>query len=291
MVVGTPLYAMFSGQARSRVAGTGGWAVTIYRDGPGSVIGETFHHSRFVPKLGGAAPSGTLVRVTEGELIGYSGGKAGAQGAGNSTGPHCHTHVYPRGVLAPRQSTSNYLRSLSLMPALGTGITLLPDPYVRQVQELAKAAGYAIVVDGYKGPKTEAVMRQVQADLGLKVDGIAGPATVGALEAKIAAKIKAEAAARARADAAKRAAELAARLAKESANMVTLIKDNEKPIESGYLVTPDGIVPISDHGGLSGGEVFALFRRLRDAQRNGTEPQFNRQEIAIMNHFFTLPVK
>ena len=91
--VGTPVYAMFSGMARYRVAGTGGWTITIDRDG-NPHRGETMHLSRangFV--LGGASH-----HVTESDLIAWSGGVKGAPGSGSASGPHLHAHVYVNGT-------------------------------------------------------------------------------------------------------------------------------------------------------------------------------------------------
>ena len=93
VVVGTPVYAMFSGMARYRAAGTGGWTITIDRDG-NPHRGETMHLSRangFV--LGGASH-----HVTEGDLIAWSCGRKGAPGSGSASGPHLHAHVYVNGT-------------------------------------------------------------------------------------------------------------------------------------------------------------------------------------------------
>lgn len=93
VIVGTPVYAMFSGTARYWKRGTGGYTITIYRDGFNQ-IGETMHLSRSNGfDLGGASR-----HVTEGDLIGYSGGAIGHPGAGSSTGPHLHAHVIVDGI-------------------------------------------------------------------------------------------------------------------------------------------------------------------------------------------------
>lgn len=52
---------------------------------------------------------------------------------------------------------------------------------VTKLQELLRAMGYQISVDGRFGPRTEAILKVAQTKLGLKADGIAGPKTWGAL--------------------------------------------------------------------------------------------------------------
>lgn len=92
VVVGTPVFAMFAGIARYRVAGTGGWTITI--EAPNGQVGELMHLSRsndFV--LGGPSRP-----VLEGELVAWSGGAKGAPGSGSATGPHLHAHVIVAGV-------------------------------------------------------------------------------------------------------------------------------------------------------------------------------------------------
>jgi peptidoglycan hydrolase-like protein with peptidoglycan-binding domain len=52
---------------------------------------------------------------------------------------------------------------------------------------LAGTAGYVpLVVDGQYGPKTRAVVEQIQTKLGLTVDGLAGKLTQAAIDAAIA---------------------------------------------------------------------------------------------------------
>ena len=113
--LGTPVYAMFSGMARYRVAGTGGWTITINRDG-NPHRGETMHLSRangFV--LGGASH-----HVNESDLIAWSGGVKGAPGSGSATGPHLHAHVYVNGI---RYGMEEYLAN----PAWAGGGALIEE--------------------------------------------------------------------------------------------------------------------------------------------------------------------
>jgi hypothetical protein len=52
---------------------------------------------------------------------------------------------------------------------------------VKRVQQALLDAGYTIGVDGIFGPQTDSVVRQLQKDRSLDVDGIVGPLTLGAL--------------------------------------------------------------------------------------------------------------
>ena len=91
--LGTPVYAMFSGMARYRVAGTGGWTISIERD-VDHQVGELMHLSR----ANGFVLGGARLAVTEGDLVAWSGGVKGAPGSGSATGPHLHAHVYVNGT-------------------------------------------------------------------------------------------------------------------------------------------------------------------------------------------------
>jgi len=69
--------------------------------------------------------------------------------------------------------------------------TLLPWPLVKQghqsehpvrtLQQLLRARGQTVAVDGIFGPKTDAAVRAFQQAKGLTVDGIVGPKTWAAL--------------------------------------------------------------------------------------------------------------
>lgn len=53
--------------------------------------------------------------------------------------------------------------------------------FVRQFQQRLRDRGWNISVDGDFGPKTEAIVRQFQAEKGLGVDGLVGPKTWNAI--------------------------------------------------------------------------------------------------------------
>jgi murein DD-endopeptidase len=90
--VGTPILAPAKGRIENTPNnGTGGNTVTLWHETPGLGLGyhdQFLHLSKFV-KPG---------HYNQGDIIGYSGGKAGAPGAGSSTGPHIHWHlILPNG--------------------------------------------------------------------------------------------------------------------------------------------------------------------------------------------------
>lgn len=91
--VGRPVFAPFSGTFRFRVAGTGGWTLTGISSEVRGAVSEGMHLSRAILPLGGSARY-----VTKGTLLGFSGGRRGAPGAGSSTGPHIHEHGILNGV-------------------------------------------------------------------------------------------------------------------------------------------------------------------------------------------------
>jgi Membrane proteins related to metalloendopeptidases len=78
--VGTPIPACSSGIVSFDVEGTGGNTATLTRSNGTKT--QYMHLSKF----------GTPGAVSEGDIIGLTGGAVGAPGSGNSTGPHCHVH-------------------------------------------------------------------------------------------------------------------------------------------------------------------------------------------------------
>ncbi|WP_207892925.1 M23 family metallopeptidase, partial [Micromonospora sp. MW-13] len=84
MSVGTRLPAAGGGVVTNNPNnGTGGYTVTIQHDN--GYRTQYLHLSQFL------LPNGT--RVGAGEVVGLSGGAAGAPGSGSSTGPHLHWHM------------------------------------------------------------------------------------------------------------------------------------------------------------------------------------------------------
>jgi peptidoglycan hydrolase-like protein with peptidoglycan-binding domain len=75
-----------------------------------------------------------------------------------------------------------------------TTTTILPWPLVRRgdqghpvpsLQDLLRARGHGITVDGIFGPRTDAAVRAFQQSRGLAVDGIVGPNTWTALVVQV----------------------------------------------------------------------------------------------------------
>ncbi|MCY1036667.1 M23 family metallopeptidase [Corallococcus sp. BB11-1] len=87
MGVGTPLRACASGQLLINWNnGTGGYTATVVM--ANGMRSQYLHLSGF---------NGGERMVRQGEIVGYSGGAAGAPGSGSSTGPHLHWHMVTSG--------------------------------------------------------------------------------------------------------------------------------------------------------------------------------------------------
>lgn len=162
--VGTRITAPAAGHVSYEYgSGSGGYIITLaLADSPGYKI-QFLHCSAF---------EGGNRNVSAGELLGYTGGAAGAAGAGSSTGPHVHVHMIdPNGVRE------------DVMPWFGGTSSATPaaSDAQAQIQEMLKAQGlYDGPVDGVFGPKS---WRGVQTWLaryslyGGAIDGIPGPNT------------------------------------------------------------------------------------------------------------------
>jgi murein DD-endopeptidase MepM/ murein hydrolase activator NlpD len=83
--VGTPLPSVMNGVLHNDYgAGSGGYMATVRQADGWSCI--FMHCSKLYDNLNGK-------NVSAGDIIGLSGGKAGAAGAGDSTGPHLHLQI------------------------------------------------------------------------------------------------------------------------------------------------------------------------------------------------------
>jgi Putative peptidoglycan binding domain/Peptidase family M23 len=162
--VGTPIVAPNAGFVSYEYGnGSGGYIISLaLADSPGYVM-QFLHCSAF---------EGTNRDVKPGDLLGYTGGAAGAPGAGSSTGPHVHLHIInPNGG---REDVMPWF--VSAPPAVAS---------VREYQTLLNNYGYGLDVDGINGPKTKAAVKDFQTNHGLTVDGIVGPATTAELRKPI----------------------------------------------------------------------------------------------------------
>lgn len=74
-------------------------------------------------------------------------------------------------------------------PSLGYDNAGFTTEYIRERQAELKSLGYyTMELDGMRGPGTIAAVKRFQKDAGLQQDGLPGPKTRGALQAKLAAK-------------------------------------------------------------------------------------------------------
>ncbi|MDB5194082.1 MAG: hypothetical protein JWN50_96 [Parcubacteria group bacterium] len=110
--VGTPVMAVRSGVIKAQgntdlqpgCYSYGRWILVEHDNGLSTIYG---HLSATLVSTGQA--------VTTGEVIGYSGGQPGADGAGYSTGPHLHLGLYvTAGVTVQRYSTSIGCKNVSI---------------------------------------------------------------------------------------------------------------------------------------------------------------------------------
>lgn len=185
--VGTPIPAPTDGRVENIPNnGSGGNTVNLYHaDGKKD---QFMHLSRFV----------NPGNYKQGQIIGYSGGKAGAPGSGSSTGPHIHWHlILPGGrrvnpleyvdgagpvVLSGWKGLQAYLKRHY---GYGGPIDGIAGPNTwKSMQNFVKQYGYNGPIDGLPGPNTwKAVQRFLNRYYGYTgaIDGIAGPMTNAAL--------------------------------------------------------------------------------------------------------------
>ncbi|MEV0650816.1 M23 family metallopeptidase [Phytomonospora sp. NPDC050363] len=136
MSVGTRLPAAGGGVVTNiPFNGTGGHTVSIQHDD--GYRTQYMHLSQFL--LGNGA------RVNAGDVVGLSGGAAGAPGSGSSTGPHCHWHmINPSGV---RVNPLDYISdgggpppfdiwrdNMKLIQSTNRGIALVGPGYFRPLR-------------------------------------------------------------------------------------------------------------------------------------------------------------
>ncbi|WP_064741965.1 peptidoglycan DD-metalloendopeptidase family protein [Hamadaea tsunoensis] len=161
MAVGTSLPACGAGTIENiPYNGTGGHTVTIHLGG--GYRSQYMHLSRFLLATGTAVSAGTIV--------GLSGGAAGADGAGNSTGPHLHWHLIdPSGV--------------RLNPlAYAGGASTSSEGAI--LQKIGNAGGYTGPMDGVPGANTWIGVQTVMRGYGYSgpIDGVPGTNTYAALQ-------------------------------------------------------------------------------------------------------------
>lgn len=169
MPVGTPLPACGAGTITNIANnGTGGNTVTINLGGGWK--SQYMHLSRFTT-------NGKT--VAQKDVVGWSGGAAGAPGAGSSTGPHCHWHLIdPNGT---RVNALNYVSTgggSTKLPKTSTEDDGQPGPifYKRMQNWLRLTAGYTGPIDGEPGKNTYAALQSAMRAYGYTgvTDGVMG---------------------------------------------------------------------------------------------------------------------
>lgn len=159
---GTPIIAPNPGVVSYEAGnGSGGYIITLALDNSPGYRMQFLHCSGF---------EGGNRHVSEGEVIGYTGGIKDAPGSGSSSGAHVHIHmVDPNG------------NREDVMPWFAQSAGSSAVASVTEYQNLLNSHGYGLVVDGVHGPATDAAVRDFQAKRGLAVDGVVGPATTAEL--------------------------------------------------------------------------------------------------------------
>lgn len=159
MSVGTPITAPCNGRLENwNSGGSGGYIAKLYHEDGTNQHDEFLHLSKF------ATPG----YYKQGQIIGWSGGKAGAPGAGSSTGPHCHWHL----ILGNG-------RRVNPLDYLNNGPTSLSG-WAGIQSYLKRHWGYTGVIDSVPGKLTWTAMQKfLKAGWGYQgpIDGLPGPMT------------------------------------------------------------------------------------------------------------------
>lgn len=140
---------------RAKVIGGYGNAITIAHIVNGKKYETLYAHLHTISVKVGQV-------VKQGQPIGIKGT------TGNSTGIHLHFEIHKPVYAAGQPHAVNPLH-------------FIVDSDVVEVQKLLVEVGYNIVVDGIAGPLTEKAIKSFQKSNGLTADGIAGVATISAL--------------------------------------------------------------------------------------------------------------
>lgn len=169
--VGTPIYAPNPGYVSYEYgSGSGGYIITLaLSNSPGYKM-QFLHCSSF---------EGTNRNVNEGDLLGYTGGAAGAPGAGSSTGAHVHVHlVDPNGN---REDVQPWFGNYGVSGG-GSGSTPAAGVDYAEVQTLLAGRGfYSGAIDGEFGRQSWTAVQNLVATFGFMdanyIDGIPGSRT------------------------------------------------------------------------------------------------------------------
>lgn len=170
--VGTPIYAPNPGQVTYEYGnGSGGYFISLALENSPGYVMQFLHCSAF---------EGGNRRVSEGDLIGYTGGAKGAPGSGSSTGAHVHVHlVDPNGV---REDVLPWFQSAA-SPAPAPSASA--DP--KELQRLLTDRGYySGAIDGELGRQSWTAVQTLCADFGFMdasyIDGVPGKKTYAGMQ-------------------------------------------------------------------------------------------------------------
>jgi murein DD-endopeptidase MepM/ murein hydrolase activator NlpD len=168
--VGTPIHAPTNGKVTNiSYNGTGGHTVNLVS--PNGYKTQFMHCSRFV----------NAGSYNQGDIIGYTGGAKGSDGAGSSTGPHCHIHiVLPNGA---RVNMLDYVNKDF------SGNVSTNNGWKNIQSGIARTNGYTGLIDGIAGPNTWKALQKFLRNYGYTgpIDGIPGLNTYKAFQRWLAA--------------------------------------------------------------------------------------------------------